>query len=180
MKMTVSLFAACGLMLLISCQKNEGPLTEEQKSQIADSTKQVVEQYFGYVSKLDFASAFALCADNADARYVENGAIFPSLEELKATYAQLKLALEPIVEVTENKVDKWNILVLSNDAVLMTLPVNFKMKYKGRPEYNGHYVWSSALQRLNGKWTIIQTHESFTNYPEFIAGITPPQLAETE
>ena len=173
MKTIYSVLAACGLSLLISCQKQTTSLTEDQKKQLADSAQQVVQQVLELSSKLDFKSALNFYSADTNARFIENGSIFPSLDAMRTAYERL----EPAIELLENKVDKWDILVLSKDAVSITTPIHFKIKAKGLSEYNGQYVWSGIIRKENGKWIIFQAHESWLNYAEAMAALTP-QAAE--
>jgi hypothetical protein len=56
-----------------------------------------------------------------------------------------------------------------------SLPIHFKIKAKGLPEHNGQYVWSGILRKDNGKWTLLQSHESWLNYAEAMPALTPPK-----
>jgi len=174
MKTIFSALIVCGLTLLISCQQQTTSLTENQKSQIADSARQVVQQVLDLCNKLHFNSASNFYSTDANARFIENGSIFPSLEAMRTAYEQLG----PAIELLENNVDKWDIVILSQDAVSITTPIHFKIKAKGLSEYNGQYVWSGIIRKENGKWTIFQSHESWLNYAEAMAALTPPATEE--
>lgn len=171
MKTFSALLIPCSMLLLLACQKQEAPLTDEQKNQIADSARQVVQKVLDFSNNLDFNSALQAYSSDPDARYVENGTVFASLDAMRTAYEQMA----PTLEVIENKVDSWDMIVLSKEAVLMTVPIHFKIKAKGLAEYNGQYVWSGVVQKRNGKWTIIQTHESWLNFAEAMSALTPPK-----
>ena len=171
MKTTCSTLILFVLTLFVmSCQKQTTTLTAVQKSQIEDSTKEVLQKILENCDKLDFNTAFQFHSENSDARYIENGAIFPSLDQMKEAYNQLEASLE----LVENTVDSWDILVLAKDVVSFTLPIHIRFKVKDLPEYKGQYVWSGILQKQNGAWMMVQTHESYLNHAEFIAALTPP------
>lgn len=174
MKTIYGAFIACGMTMLISCQTQITSLTDDDKKQIADSAQQVVQQVLDLSNQLNFKSALDFYSTDPDARFVENGSIFPSLEAMRTAYDQFG----PIIEFLENKVDKWDIVVLSTDVVSITAPIHFKIKAKGLSEYNGQYVWSGIIRKENGKWTIFHAHESWLNYAEAMAALTPPTTEE--
>jgi hypothetical protein len=169
MKTVYSMFIAGSILLLVSCQKPSTALTEDQKKQIADSAIQVIKQVLDLSNHLDFTSVLNYYSSDADARYIENGYLYPSLDVLKTAYTELV----PSLDYIKNTADTYHTLVLSNDAVAVTVPIHFKIKAKELAEYNGQYVWSAIVQKRNGKWTIVQTHESWLNYAEAIAALTP-------
>lgn len=169
MKTICSLFIV-GSVLLISCQQKPAPFTEEQKSQVADSAKQVVQQIIDHANKLEFKSALDLYSNDPDARFIENGTLFPSLDAMRKAYDEMG----PLLELLENKPDRWDVLVLSKDAVLITIPFRFRMKAKGQQEYNGQYLWSGLVQKRSGKWTMVHSHESWLNFAEAMAALMPP------
>jgi len=171
MKTVSQLLVAAGLIILMSCQQKSTPLSDAQRTQIADSTRQVVQRIVNYANKLDFTSALSFYSTDADARFVENGTILP-LAALREQYEELAQNLD----LLENKIDDWNIVVLSADAVSITLPVHFKIKAKGLPEYNGQYIWSGILQKRNEQWKLVQCHESWLNYAEAMDALTPPPV----
>jgi ketosteroid isomerase-like protein len=74
--------------------------------------------------------------------------------------------------------NELNIVVLSKDVVTITLPTHFTIKAKGASEYNGQYVWSAIIRKENNRWAIFQTHESWLNYAEAMAALTPPPIEE--
>lgn len=170
MKTILSALFLFGLTFFIMSCKQQTTLTEIDKGQIADSAKFVVKQIFDLSNKLEFNAALKLYCQDNDAHYSENGTVYPSFEALRTKYEQAG----PTVELLENKIDKWNILVLAKDAVVMTLPVHFKIKIKGLAAYNGQYVWSGVVQKRNGKWMLVQSHESWLNFEEVLAAMTPP------
>ena len=152
-----------------SCQQQPGALTESQKAAIADSAKAVVQAIFSYSDKLDFNASFQLYSGDPDARFIENGVLFPSLDAMKKAYAELGTILESV----NNSIDRWDTMVLAADAVAFTSPIHFSIKAKGRPEYHGEYVWSGIVQRRSGSWKLVQSHKSWFNAEQVIAAITP-------
>lgn len=151
-----------------SCKQATG-LTESQKAEAVDSARAVVEKVFELANKLDYKAGLQFYSGDTDTRYIDNGSIFPSLDAMKEAYNQVG----PTMELVENKVSRWDAIVLANDAVAFTLPIRLKLKAKGLPAYEGQYVWSGIVQKRNGRWMIVQSHESWQNYAEVIAALTP-------
>ena len=154
---------------LMSCQAPPAGLTQSEKDAAATSAKAVVDALFQKWNQLDFAGSLTFYSADPDARFIENGAAFPSLDAMKQQYAELG----PTLERLENTVDSQTAVVLAEDAVAVTTPVHFRIKAKGRPEYAGQYVWSGIIQRRNGTWQVIQSHESWLNAEQVMAAILP-------
>jgi len=170
-----------GLILFVfafvsfSCQSPPTTLTEAQKTVIADSAKAVVQLMLTNADKLDFVAYFDHYSADKDARYIENGLLYPSLEAMGKAYAELS----PIIESLKVTADAWDMAVLGSDAVAITMPLHFTFKSKGLPEYEARAVWTGIVQRRSGKWTIIQCHESWLNPQEVMAALMPPPPKQT-
>jgi hypothetical protein len=154
----------------MSCQNQPSSSEKSNNAASVDSAKAVAQKIIDYSNKLDFATAFQYYSADSDARYIENGAAYPSLAAMKDAYNQLV----PALDLLENTVKSWDVVVLNSDAVLFTLPIHAKIKAKNRPEYQFDYVWSAVIQKRNGKWMLIQSHESWVNAAEVMAAIAPP------
>lgn len=75
--------------------------------------------------------------------------------------------------------DAWHMTVLGTDVVAITIPLHFIFKPKGLPEYTAQGVWSGIVQRRGGKWTIIQSHESWLNPEQVMAAFVPPPTKQS-
>lgn len=157
-------------MIALACRSERGGLTESQKLAVRDSARSVVREVFDRANKLDFAGAFQAYSDDPDARYAESGFLYPSVDSLRKTYA----TLQPTLEMVENTVISWNVLVLGEDVAAMTLPVHLRIKAKGRQPYIGEYVWSGIVQRRAAGWKVVQSHESYLEADKVMAAITSP------
>ena len=162
-------------ILAFSCQPQPTILTEAQKASIADSAKAVVQLMLTNANKLDFVAYFDHYSADPDSRYIENGMVYPSLNAMKKAYADLN----PLLESLTNIPDAWDMIVLSSDAVAITLPLHFSFKPKGLPEYKAQSVWTGVVQRRHGKWTIVQSHESWVNPEQVMAALVPPPPKES-
>jgi hypothetical protein len=154
-------------LILAACQPSSP--NAAQLTAVADSARAVARRIIDNSNKLDFAAAFQDYSADADARYVENGMLYPSLEALKKAYAELT----PGLELVANSVDSWDVQILGAEAASVTLPIHLRIKGKGRPEYAGQYVWSGIVQRRGGRWQLVQSHESWPNAEKVFAAIMP-------
>ena len=154
---------------IVACHGRPTGMTQAERDGAAASAKAVVATIFQKSNQLDFAGALALYSSDPDARYVENGVVAPSLDALKQEYAELGPTLESI----NNTLDSGTTLVLDRDAVAVTVPVHFRIKAKGRPEYSGQYAWSGIVQRRHGTWQLVQSHESWVHADQVMEAITP-------
>jgi SnoaL-like protein len=167
-KKSVFLFLFGLLIFLQSCQKQQNDLTESEKKEITAAAKVTVQKVFECSNNLQFMNGLSFYSEDANAYYTSNGTVL-SLNELKESYRQIV----PAVETLKNSIDSWNATVISKDAVAFTLPIHLKIKLKEIPEYNGQLVWTGVVQKENGKWLIVQSHESWLNCAEVAAALTP-------
>jgi hypothetical protein len=165
--LSISIFLFGFLIFIQSCQR-ENELTESAKKEIIDSAKFTVQKVFECSNKLEFMNGLNYYSGDYDAYYTNNGTIL-SLNDLKESYGQIGSS----VEILENSIDHWNSTVLSKNTVAFTLPIHLRIKLKGIPEYNGQLVWSGIVQKRNGAWMIIQSHESWLNCAEVTTALSP-------
>ncbi len=163
-------FLALTMAGLTACQPQPVALTDAQKTALADSAKAIVHTMVANANKLDFNAYFQDYSADADTRYIENGALIPSLDAFKKSY----LDLAPSFESLTNTLDATDAIVLGPDAVAITFPFHFSFKPKGRAEYEGQGLWTGLLQRRSGKWQIVQTHESWVNAEQAMAAMMGP------
>lgn len=151
-----------------SCQRTEIQLTEIQKKEITESATDVVKKVFEYSNNMDFETGLNHYSEDPNSYFITDG-IIQSLPDLKKSYKDIG----PSVEELHNTIENWNVKVLSSDIVTFTLPVKLKLKLKGIPEFNGQLVWTATLQKQEGQWMIVQSHESWLNCAEVAAALIP-------
>ena len=187
MKTACSMLIASGLMLLWSCQKESNYLTDEDKKAIIDSTTQVVQKIIESVTEnfrdpKSMTSTFNIYfASNDDVRHTSNGLLITSLDVLIDSLNSKNLAnFRSTIELFEETPNRFDILVLSSDAVSITVPAHYKIKAKGLAEYSGQEVLSFILQRINGKWLVTQSHISEYEVCKAMAALMPPPTETKE
>ena len=169
-KRTITALALVISLLVISCQSKTKSAATIDKTAVADSAKAVAQRIIDNSNKLDFEAAFNNYSADADARYTENGTTYPSLAAMKDAYKELMLSFE----ILQNSVKSWDVMVLDGEAAMVTLPIHAKLKVKDRDAIEIDYVWSALVQKRNGRWLVVQTHESWVNADKAMAALFPP------
>ncbi|MEL6561586.1 MAG: hypothetical protein AAFQ94_25585 [Bacteroidota bacterium] len=172
MNKTSILILLIGVLLFSQSCKKEN-LTDVEKESIIDSAKITVQKVFESSNNLQFVDGLNYYSEDSDAYYTNNGTIL-TLADLKESYRQIG----PSVEILKNSIDNWNTTFISENTVAFTLPIHLKLKLVGIPEYNGQLVWSGIVQKRNGSWVIIQSHESWLNCVEVTSALTATDLNE--
>jgi len=154
------------LLINPSCQKVETELTEEQRQDITQSVTELVGKVFDYSNNMDFETGLDHYAQTSHSYFVMDGQMH-SLAELKKAYK----AVGPSVEALHNTIESWNVHVLSANTATVTLPVRLMLKLKGIPEFTGQLVWTATLYKQDGRWMIVQSHESWLNCADVAAAL---------
>lgn len=155
--------------VVIACRSQNHEQLEAGNTAVADSAKALAQRVIENSNRMAWDAAFADYSPAEDARYVEGGVMYPSLAALKQSYAELA----PNLELVNNTVDSWQIVPLGSAAASITLPIHLRIKAKGRPEFSTQYVWSAVAQQRDGRWQLVQTHESWQNAEQLMAALSP-------
>lgn len=163
----MTLLAAC--LVTLACRTSGRMASDAQRRAVADSARAIAGRLIENSNRLDFDAVYRDYSRDADARFVENGVLFPSVDSMRRSYA----GFAPLLERVDNSVDAWDIMVVGPEAAVVTLPVHLRIKVKGRPEAAGQYVLSLVIQRRGGRWQVVQTHESWQHPEQLMAALTP-------
>ena len=166
MKAPILLFTA--FLLIQSCHRPEHQMTQAQMQEISNSATEVVKKVFEYSNKMDFQSGLNHYSKDPSSYFITDG-VMHSLADLKQEYAKVGTDVEKI----NNTIEIWNVQILSPKVVTFTLPVNLQLKLIVIPEFNGQLIWTATLQKQEGQWMIVQSHESWLNCAEVAAALTP-------
>lgn len=151
--------AALALAASWACAAPSATLTDAHRAAIADSARTIVDSLLAGANRGDVSAAFAAYSPSPDARYVENGMTYGSLDSVKVTYARMLAGLDSMA-LTANG---FHADVLDADAVVTTVPFHFRMKPKGKAMVEGTGVWTGVLARGEGGWMIVSSHESWND-----------------
>ena len=166
---TIAFYALVLPFLTISCESKTKSAATVDKTVVADSAKAVAQRVIDNSNKLDFESAFRNFSEDADARFTENGITYSSLAAMKDAYKGLMQSFE----IIQNNVKSWDVMVVDSEAALVTLPIHAKLKVKDRDAIEVDYVWSGLIQKRNGKWLVVQSHESWVNADKATEALFP-------
>lgn len=175
---TTKFLILCWAVLLIACQKKATSLTDNETKEIIDSTTYIIQAILNAQMKDPQLSPLTLSffkhyfSHDPDVRHIQHGRLFTSVDSMFAP-TESNAAFSETIEYIELKPDSYDAVVLSKDAVSITVPNQWKMKVKGRPEYAGKEVLSFLFQKRNGRWLIIQSHISDPNICEAMAALGP-------
>jgi hypothetical protein len=153
-----------------ACAPKPTVMTDAQRAAIADTARAIVTSTFMAASKKDVLTAFASYSSDPDTRYTENGVTYPNLDALRKANTDLVGPLEALT-VAPGTMD---VMVLSPDAAVVTSKMSITLKPAGKPEFKTTGVLTSVVQRRNGKWRTVYSHESDLNIEQMEKAITAP------
>jgi hypothetical protein len=153
------------VIIAFACQPQPSVLTDAQKAAIADSAKGVAQEVGRGIQTLNGAAVLARCSSDPDARYLENGFLYASYGAFKdSLYADYAM-LSPV----SYQIDVLDVVVLGSEAAAITESFHFTVKTKADEEVKGQGIASFVVQKREGRWQIIQWHESELNNTELEA-----------
>jgi ketosteroid isomerase-like protein len=172
MRAELALLALAGLTACSSSSSSSSPTPAEgmsaaQRSAITDSVKTVVRGVVAEVNKRNMDGAFAVYSSDADTRYVENGVTYKNLAALKKANKDLTGRLEA-VKIAPDAID---VIVLGSDVAVVSAPIRVSITPNDRKAFTTTGVWSGVIQRRDGRWLVVQSHESIANPAEFAKAV---------
>lgn len=144
-----------------SLEMKKSELSDSLHQAVIESASNVVKKIFEASNNKHYLKGLDYYSDDKNAFFVSNGKI-QSLDELRSSYVIAGKGVEDL----HNEILAWNSRVLSENLVSFTLPVKLRLKLKGIPEYTGQINWSALVQKIDGKWLVVQSHESWVNSAE--------------
>jgi ketosteroid isomerase-like protein len=149
-------FALLGLPFLVACQPAATELTEEQRTAIADTVRQLADAFFEDFRALDIDGAMVPWA--SEFVWAENGVLGTNRDSLETTWRGLFAAIR---EVTSGEWGEVHITVLGPDAAVFTATFDWAgVDADGAPVGNPG-VWTTVWLRTSEGWKIVQGHESY-------------------
>jgi len=141
----------------MGCQQAPAPMTDAQRQAVAQEVKSQADSIVATLSQLKTHPYLDQLAVN-DA-YVENGTYYPTRDSLLSTVGHLTTMFKSMDL-------QWDgaphINVLGQDAAVFSAAFHeVAQPLTGEP-MKLHGVWTAVYQRANGRWGIVQAHESWT------------------
>jgi hypothetical protein len=133
-------------------------MSDAQRQALAQEVRGLADSLVVQLSRLEAQPYLAQLAGN-DA-YAENGVFYPTRDSLLSAvghsttmFTSLGLAWDGAPRIT----------VLSPDAAVFSGTFHEAAQpASGGPAMNLHGIWTGVYQRVNGRWSIVQAHESWT------------------
>lgn len=146
--------AATGLVLtLAACQP---PMSDAQRAAVASDASAAMDTAMAALSRLDDGPYAAMLEGNQ--AYAENMVLYPTHDSLMA-------AVHAFPQMFRSMDLKWDgkptITVLGPDAAVATGKFVQNVVDTSGAAFTINGIWTGVLQRSNGKWTIVQAHESY-------------------
>ncbi len=145
-------------MILISCSSHLSAQKISDKQRF-DIEKQIDTQFLAMLEaagKLDLTALSEGVDDRNHAGFITNGTYFASFDSLMTVYKQNSgRVINQVFTVQKKK-----ITVLSPDIALLTAGGVAKVNGSSGSITNVKFLWSFVYERIDGKWQVIQSHQS--------------------
>jgi ketosteroid isomerase-like protein len=167
MRLHIAAVAGAGALALAACTKP--PLTDQQKTAMADSVKQYVEGPF--VSTMEKGNADSIVALYAPAQNIlvlDFGAIHAGQDAVGMLRAFCQR-----FRSSRWAIDSQHVTFLNRDAVAYTAMVTGSLKDSTGAETRTRFVWEGVFVRVGGAWKLQVDHSSWPPAPAPTATAKP-------
>jgi len=150
------MMAGAAVLALAACNQPQ-PLTDAQKTALADSVDQVATQMMASFTEHATPEGYlSYGVTGNDRMHAEYGMIFPTYYSLvKGVRAQLRPGTAFHVSLSDK-----HFTVLSRDVVVLTAMIGGTMRDSAGTETPMHEAWTAVYQRSADGWKITADHES--------------------
>lgn len=145
-------------------------LTEAQRTAITDSVEQVVHRALDAANRRD-AAGF-LSAYEEDAVMAYNGVIYSTKDSYRAALDSVWQAVSGV----ETRPMTLRTMVLGPDEAVTMVPFALTLSAKSGQEVTGQGVYTMLLQRRQGAWRILRSHESEEHLDQLLRQVMPAPL----
>ena len=150
------------VVLIVGCQPKPVDLTYAQRTTIANTVRQVADQFLRQSQSGDVAGWMALFSSDENMRYVLGGSVW-TRDALEAEHKALMESQQEANWVW----DEVHVAVLSSDVAALTGTLHGSITYRsGQVVSFDKAAMTMVLIRNNGEWKIINAHESFGAPPK--------------
>ncbi|HMA42402.1 MAG TPA: SgcJ/EcaC family oxidoreductase [Gemmatimonadales bacterium] len=145
-------------------------LTETQRSAITDSVEQVVHRTLDAVNRRD-AAGF-LSAYEEDAVMAYNGVIYSTKDSYRAALDSVWQAVSGV----ETRPMTLRTMVLGPDEAVTMVPFAVTLTGKSGRQATAGGVYTMLLQRRQGAWRILRSHESEEHLDQMLRQVMPAPM----
>lgn len=148
-------FAGLAVFALAACNKPQ-PLTDAQRTALADSVDQVATQMVASFAEHATAESYLSYGEPGTWIHAEYGMVYPTYDSLaKAVRASFRPGTAFHVSLSDKHFE-----VLSRDVVVLTAKLDGDMRDSAGAQTPVHEAWTAVYQRTANGWKIAADHES--------------------
>ncbi len=159
--------ATVNLALLGALACGPAPLTQDQQVAIADTAAGVVQKVFTAVNQMDAKGLLDVYA--SDAVMADNGILYSTRETYRAAIDSGWGGLQGINAHTTSV----RTMVAAPDVAVAMAPYVFTILGKSGKQVSGQGVFTALVQRREGRWQIIRSHESDAHLDQLMQQLGP-------
>ena len=152
-------FAIFVLIIFKACTKPQTPhnkLTPEEITGITSEIIAVSDQWITDNKNMDADAAIQFWSTSPKMRFAENGEFFANRDSVLST-------VRHFYTQTSSMDVKWlnrEVLPLTKTLALLSGNFHFKLGFKDESTWEGTNAFTGVFIHENGKWSLIQAHES--------------------
>jgi ketosteroid isomerase-like protein len=132
-------------------------MTDVQRAAVADTIRQQTDAFIAAFNHLD-PSVFVDQVASVES-FADGGMLYPSADSLASQVHSFVAGIRSLDVGWE----QLHVTVLALDAGVVTGTFHENVVDKAGKTMKLHGAWTGVYQRRDGKWRIVQGHESFTN-----------------
>ena len=141
---------------LAACQPGAAPMTDAQRQAVAQEVQAQVDSFVAAFHQMNAQPYLDQLANNES--YAENAAFYPTRDSLLRAAAQFPKTFTTLTVTLDGTP---RITVLAPDAAVFSTSFHEEAQPATGAPLKLHGTWTGVYQRINGKWQIVQAHESF-------------------
>jgi hypothetical protein len=131
-------------------------MSDAQRQAMAQEVRAQADSFLAAFRQLNAQPYLDQLANNQS--YAENGAFYPTRDSLLSVIRQFP-AMYTAIEVAWD--GEPRVTVLGTDAVVFSSGFRETLQPKTGAATKAHGIWTGVYQRVNGRWSIVQAHESY-------------------
>jgi ketosteroid isomerase-like protein len=148
---------AAAIVFAAGCSKAPKPMTDAERTALADSVSQVVTQSFAsFATNATADNILGYYVNGDELVHAEYGMIYPTYDSL----VKVIRAIWRPGATFKSTLDQKRVTVLDRDVVVFTALMNGTMKDSAGKETPVHEAWTAVYHRTLDGWKIAADHES--------------------
>ncbi|MDX8338869.1 nuclear transport factor 2 family protein [Draconibacterium sp. IB214405] len=159
---TISILLTAGLFMLAACTSTtEKALTQSERENIIAEVMAVSSKWIDDNNAMDPDRAIQFWSTSPDLKFAEFGEFFPNRDSIHST-------LHSYYDYARSMDVKWlarDVRPLDKNVALLSGKFQFNLVFENDEVAEGINAFTGTFLKEDGKWRLIQGHES-TKFPE--------------